>query len=44
MYIKIEAGLIKSYPPPRKNINNLNADYHVKPDQAALKTLFKQKK
>ena len=34
MYIKIAAGLVRSY--PQKIINNLNADYHVKPHHAAL--------
>ena len=36
MYIKIAAGLVKSYPPPRNIVNNSNADYHVKPHHAAL--------
>ena len=37
MYIKIAAGLVKSFPSsPGKNINNLNADYHVKPHHATL--------
>ena len=43
MYTKSAAGLVQSYPPPRKIINNLNADYHVKHHHAALSTCFKQK-
>ena len=34
MYTKSAAGLVKSY--PRKIVNNLNADYLVKPHHAAL--------
>ena len=39
MYKEIAAGLVKLYttphPPPGKIINNLNADYHVKPHHEA---------
>ena len=34
MYTKNVAGLVKSY--PRKSINNLNADYHAKPQHTVL--------
>ena len=40
MYAKSASGLVKLHPP--KIINNLNANYHVWPDHAALGTWFKQ--